>query len=245
MSKASILCASYNTDRYIKAAIKSVMTQTHVDWEMIIVDDHSKDKTYEIAKRFAKKCPKIKVFRNDKKMGCGSSYHVALSHATGDVCCVLDSDDALSHSKSLAKLLIRYENNPQIDYIWTQFYLCDDKLRILKKGFSRHPGRISLLEHGMKGKHSFSHWRTFRTHLRDKSDTIFKEGLRAAVDKWMGYTLEELGRGGFLPKVLYKYRQRVGGLSFRGRKYWKMMKKEFLAKREKNNIKPFPIKVLE
>jgi teichuronic acid biosynthesis glycosyltransferase TuaG len=51
--KFSILTATHNTEKYIIDAINSVLNQTYSDWEMIILDDCSKDKTYETALKFA------------------------------------------------------------------------------------------------------------------------------------------------------------------------------------------------
>jgi len=61
----------------------------------------------------------------------------------------------------------------------------------------------------------------------------------------MGYALEELGSGGFVNIPMYKYRQRVGGLSYTGRKNWKIMKREFSEKRKLENIVAYPIRKLE
>ncbi len=244
MPAATILTATHNSAKYIKDCIKSVLNQTWEDWEMIIVDDKSKDRTPPIVESFMSKDKRIRFYKSDTRIKCGGAYNKALQLATGEICCVIDSDDALSHKKSLRKLIKRYETNTDVDYIWTQFYLCDDKLRKLRKGFSSHPGKRSLLEAGIDKKHCFSHWRTFRTYLRDKT-LIFNPKLPAAVDKWMGYALEEVGIGGFLPKALYLYRQRLGGLTFTGRTNWKNMKEEFARNRKDNHIEPFPIRILE
>ena len=117
-------------------------------------------------------------------------------------------------------------------------------MKKVKRGVSAHPGNNSLLEAGKLGKHCFSHWRTFRRELLTDDNPIFKEELSSAVDKYMGYRLEELGVGGFINIPMYHYRQRVGGLSFKGRANWKKMKQEFSNKRETFNITPYPIKKL-
>ncbi len=211
---------------------------------MIIIDPKGKHPCADLIAKFARKDKRIKIFKSKEKMKCGTSYSKALELANGDICCVIDGDDALSHKKSLVKLVRQYDKHEDLDFIWTQFYLCDSKLTILKKGFSSCPTDESLLEAGMRGKHCFSHWRTFRTKLRDKG-VIFKPGLSAAVDKWMGYSLEELGRGAFLGRALYLYRQRIGGLSYTGRKQWKIMKQEFTAKRKEQGIKPYPVRIIK
>lgn len=242
--KATILTSCYNCGPWIKECMRSVHSQTYTDWEWIIVDDGSTDVGVKLMKRAANKFDKIRLVRNNKKQGCGASYDVALKHATGDICCVLDADDALASKKSLARLVQLYNKHPEVAYIWTQFNFCDPDLNMVKRGSCRLPN-TSFLQAGLdytKYRHCFSHWRTFRTHLRDKGAVIFNPSLPAAVDKWMGYTLEELGVGGFVNEVLYLYRQRIGGLSYRGRKHWSRMLQEFNKKRKEKGIKPYPTK---
>lgn len=244
--KASILTANYNCERYLRSTIMSVMEQDYSDLEMVIVDDHSKDKSKRLIRKLARRDSRIRLIDSPKRLKCGGAYNLALNEAQGEICCVLDADDVLNDKKSLKRVVRKYESNDDIGYIWTQFYICDPNLHKLRKGSSANPGKFSMLEAGLaynKYRHCFSHWRTMRTCLRDRA-TIFKPGLPAAVDKWMGYVLEELAPGGFYPKALYKYRQRVGGLSYTGRKHWKRMLQEFKQKRDAGNITPYPIRTL-
>ena len=235
--KFTILCACRNCGPWLKHTIKSVVNQTYKDWEMLILDDKSTDNSQSIVNSFSNKDKRIKLILNESRLHCGGAYNKLVQEASGTICGVLDADDALD-PKAMQKVIRAYENS-SADFLWTQFWLCDSKLRKLKKGFSKAPktGK-SLLE----VKHAFSHWRTFKTEMRDKCQ-VFKPGLKAAVDKWMGYALEEVGQGVFYNKPLYYYRQRVGGLSFKGRKAWEKMKIEFENHR-KEGIKPILIKTL-
>jgi len=239
MIRISIISASYNCGKYLDTCIKSVRKQGFEDYEHLILNDHSTDKTKKILKRHSSVDSHIRVLNPEKRLKCGSAYNYLSKHVQGDIVGVLDADDALT-KKSLIQLLRLYDKYPDVDYIWTQFWLCDAKLHKIKRGFSSHPGKMSLLQAGIKGKHCFSHWRTFRRTILDKGD-IFPIGLKSAVDKYMGYSLEEKGIGGFVNVPMYKYRQRLGGLSYTGRKNWKIMKKQF----SENRNKSYPIKKLE
>ena len=117
-------------------------------------------------------------------------------------------------------------------------------MKKMTKGFSAHPGKkVSLLSAGRNGRHCFSHWRTYRNLIND--GTIFKKGLKSAVDKYMGYRLEELGTGGFIDVPMYYYRKRRGGLSHTGRRNWNKMKGKFHRKRKVERITTYPIKRLD
>jgi len=235
--KISIITGSYNCGKYLKTCIKSVRSQKYDDYEHVILNDKSTDNTAKLLNKWSKSDPRLKIVNPTKRLKCGGSYQELCNHISGDIVGVLDADDALV-AKAMVTLASLYDRHPEVGYIWTQFWLCDSNLKKLRKGFSSYPPG-SLLEAGQKGKHCFSHWRTFRRSVLEKGP-IFKP-LTSAVDKYMGYSLEELAVGGFTSAVLYKYRQRVGGLSYTGRKNWKLMKKSFHKKREEDGIKTFPI----
>ena len=79
----SIIMPVYNASKYLDEAILSVLNQTYKNWELITVDDGSKDNSLEILKRYAKENKKIKVFKNKKNLGVGKTTNYALSKAKG------------------------------------------------------------------------------------------------------------------------------------------------------------------
>lgn len=93
MSKISIITPAYNAGKYIEETIKSVQTQTFTDWEMVIVNDCSKDNTYEIAKAYADADKRIKLINHEKNAGVAAARNTALDASTGDYIAFLDSDD--------------------------------------------------------------------------------------------------------------------------------------------------------
>jgi len=240
---ASILTASYNCKRYLSDCIESVLKQTYTNFEMIIVDDMSTDNTFHRLQKYEKLDSRIKPYNLPKHLGCGGAYNFALSCARGDICCVLDADDALSGKNSLDIIVKKYNEYPYVDYMWTQFYMCNEKLKKNRIGHSSLPN-TSFLDAGIKQnkyRHCFSHWRTFRTKLRYLNYNIFNPELHAAVDKWMSYVLEEIGQGGFYNKPLYLYRRRFGGLSYQGKEIWKNFMPKFKEERLKKGIVPFKV----
>ena len=87
----SIIMPSYNTASFIADSIKSVLEQTYINWELIIVDDCSTDNTDEIVATF--KDHRIRYFKNEKNSGAAVSRNKALREANGDYVAFLDSDD--------------------------------------------------------------------------------------------------------------------------------------------------------
>lgn len=93
MSRVSIITPAYNAAPYLEETVKSVQAQTFTDWEMIIVDDCSKDNTFSIATSLAEKDHRIKVLQNEKNSGVAATRNKALDAATGEYIAFLDSDD--------------------------------------------------------------------------------------------------------------------------------------------------------
>jgi glycosyltransferase involved in cell wall biosynthesis len=91
----SILMTAYNRERYIAEAIESVLASTYKNFELIITDDCSKDRTVEIAKNYEKKDSRVKVFVNETNLGDYPNRNRAASYATGKYIKYLDADDLI------------------------------------------------------------------------------------------------------------------------------------------------------
>lgn len=237
--KISILCACYNCDKYIAHCIDSVINQTYNNWEMLILDDQSNDRSFNIIKSYSEKDNRIKIIKHNRRLHCGGAYNILSGYATGEISAVLDADDCLV--KSAMQHLVNAYKTTNADFIWTQFKICDAKMNPIGKGFCKLPDEGKSL---LDSRHAFSHWRTFKTELNQRG-LIFNPKFKSAVDKWMGYTLEEIGQGYFFDKILYLYRRRTGGLSYTGRKNWAKIRKHFLNKRKKDGCTPIPIKLIK
>lgn len=85
--------AVYNAEQYISSAIESILNQTFSDFEFIIVDDGSKDKSFEIIKKYADIDSRIKIFKNIKNLGLTKSLNKAIKLSTGDFVARQDVDD--------------------------------------------------------------------------------------------------------------------------------------------------------
>lgn len=87
--KISVILTTYNSEKYIKQCIDSILNQTFVDYEIIIIDDGSNDKTLKIIKE---NYPDLYIIKNNH-VGVAKCRNIALTKATGKYICILDSDD--------------------------------------------------------------------------------------------------------------------------------------------------------
>ncbi|MEQ1796534.1 MAG: glycosyltransferase family 2 protein [Lacibacter sp.] len=91
----SVLMTSYNREQYIAEAIESVLASTCTNFELIIADDGSKDKTVEIARSYAQNDPRIRVYVNEQNLGDYRNRNKAASYANGEFIMYVDSDDKI------------------------------------------------------------------------------------------------------------------------------------------------------
>src|ERR1700730_17371732 len=91
----SLLMTAYNREKYIGQAIESVIASTFQNWELIIVDDGSKDKTVELAREYERSDSRIKVYLNEKNLGDYPNRNQAASYARGKYIKYIDADDSL------------------------------------------------------------------------------------------------------------------------------------------------------
>ncbi|MFD1603231.1 glycosyltransferase family 2 protein [Flavobacterium artemisiae] len=89
----SILTPTYNAEKFIQATIESALNQTYQNWEMILVDDASTDKTVAVIEQYAQKDNRIKLFKLLENRGNGFARNAALEKAAGKYIAYLDADD--------------------------------------------------------------------------------------------------------------------------------------------------------
>ena len=107
----SVLMTAYNRERYIAEAIESVLAQTFKDFELIIVDDGSQDRSLEIARRYTRE-PRVRVHLNEKNLGDYPNRNRAAGLARGRYLKYLDADD-LMYAHCLEVMCQQMERFPE------------------------------------------------------------------------------------------------------------------------------------
>ena len=91
----SVIIPAYNAERWIEEACRSVLKQTLTNWELIVVDDGSDDRTYEIVGKLTEKNPSI-ILIHTKNSGVSKARNQGIVEATGEYVIFLDADDRLA-----------------------------------------------------------------------------------------------------------------------------------------------------
>lgn len=128
MIKLSIIMPVYNVENYVEQSINSVLQQEYRNWELIIVNDGSSDRTGEICDEFSNNDNRIKVIHKDNT-GVSDSRNIAINEATGEYLFFIDGDDYLENG-CLGKFIDCIKGSVDVD-----IYICSFK-RIWSNGQS-------------------------------------------------------------------------------------------------------------
>lgn len=104
--KVSVIMLAYNIEKYIEIAIKGVLSQkTDYPIELIIGEDRSTDRTYEICKRYQEKYPQlVTVIRHEKNLGLQRNYVETYKHCRGEYIAICDGDDYWFDRRKLQRI---------------------------------------------------------------------------------------------------------------------------------------------
>lgn len=126
--KISVIMSVKNGMPYLPEAVKSILNQTHKNFEFIIVDDSSTDKSWKYLKSL--KDRRIKLINNVKNIGLAASLNKALKSACGDYIARMDADD-ISLSKRFETQIKFLETHPDISICGTWAKLIDEKNNVI------------------------------------------------------------------------------------------------------------------
>lgn len=112
--KTSVIIPVYNTEQYLDECIQSVLDQTQTETEILLIDDGSTDKSYEIMCSYATQYANVKVFHQENKK-LGAARNLGLEKATGKYILFLDSDDYIE--KNCLKELFNCTEENHLDFV--------------------------------------------------------------------------------------------------------------------------------
>ena len=101
----------FNSEAFISETISSVLSQTYQNWELLLIDDCSTDKTLDLVNKFIAVNNKIKLFKNELNQGAAISRNKGVEAAKGDYIAFLDADDVWKPNKLETQLAFMQTNN--------------------------------------------------------------------------------------------------------------------------------------
>lgn len=220
----SVIVPVYNTDRYLKKCIESVLNQSYKEIEVLLVDDKSTDDSLKIIRNYATSDTRIRLIENEVNLGNGKSRNKAIEMATGRWVMFVDSDDYLE--PNAVEELVRLASESESDVILSGYNLIsfqDGETDKVKKKRTMLPAltltdhdnvmlRFLLQRDGLFGQP----WIYFvaRKLLTEHADIRFDESGRHFEDViYSARLLYYQQRIAVLKRPVYNYVYRIGSIT--------------------------------
>ncbi|MGM9497015.1 glycosyltransferase family 2 protein [Desertifilum tharense IPPAS B-1220] len=218
----SAIIPVYGVEKYIAAAVQSVLNQTYSDFELIIVDDGSRDRSLEICQQFND--PRIKIVSQANR-GLAGARNTGIRHAQGEYLAFLDGDDLWLADK-LEKQIAHLEQSPEVGVSFCRSAFIDEygeSLGTYLMPKLRDITVVDLLRGSPLGNGSTPVIRRatledikFQDNLHGSvEDFYFDDRFRRSEDTecWLRIVLQTQWKIEGLPEALTLYRVNSGGLS--------------------------------
>ncbi|MCJ8347334.1 glycosyltransferase [bacterium] len=133
--KITIVMPFQNTEKYLEECIESILAQSYENFELLAVDDHSLDNSYQIVSDFAIKDPRVKVFKNPER-GILTGLRYLYSQKTGHYITRMDSDDIMPKNKLLElKQILDQSQSPTVATGFVKYFCQENQIT---PGFVRY-----------------------------------------------------------------------------------------------------------
>lgn len=215
--KFSIIIPVYNSEKYLKECVDSVLGQTHDDLEVILVDDESNDSSPKICKDYSLKDSRVKYIRK-RNGGTSSARNVGLDNATGDYLMFIDNDDVWMDINAVSDInCLLQESNADVLMFDTAVYdQKSDKLdykannidRSKLIGQSAADALRTIMSNGVMSRAVWS--RVIRRDVVEKSHIRFPEGMRNEDTAFSAELIINSKSYDWYNNVFYKYRVNTG-----------------------------------
>lgn len=198
----SILIANFNNGHFFQECFNSIVSQTYVNWEVIVVDDDSTDDSVSVIKNIISGDERFKFYENKENKGVGYTKRRCIELATGHICGFLDSDDFLD-PKALEIMINAHASEGNSSLVYSNLYYCNDKLEIKKIKQSYQVENNQLDFFNIDG--AISHFVTFKKEFYNKTEGI-DSYLKIAEDQDLYLKLYDIAPVVYIDENLYYYR---------------------------------------
>lgn len=223
MPKLSVIVPVYNVDRYLNRCIESILDQSFVDFELILVDDCSKDKSPQICDDY-KKDPRVKVIHNKQNKGLSEARNAGIHEACGSYLSFIDGDDFIVPNtfSNMISELEQYNldiiSGYFMSYVSEDNYYCD----IRKHTFSNEVcSGVEFICKGIK-EGSMSMCVPINFYKRElviKNNLFFKPGILHEDELWTPQVFIKAQRVKYIDLCFYMYVRREGSITQVTNKY--------------------------
>lgn len=203
----SIVVPVYNAEHFIKETIQYVSAQTYENWELILVDDFSKDNSCNVIETIMKTDNRIRLLRQGANSGAAECRNKGVSCSRGRYICFLDADDIWESDKLAHELSFIADGK---GFVFTGYEFADENGKGLGK-IVHVPNEITY-EEALKNTTIFTSTVMLDRTIIDDNDLMMPCIASEDTATWWNI-LKKYGRGYGLDECLVRYRRSVGTLS--------------------------------
>lgn len=206
----SIVLCTYNGEKYIEEQLDSIINQTRKADEIIIIDDNSTDKTFDILNKYKKKSASINIFKNNNNVGYIANFSKGISKVRKDIIVLCDQDD-IWDVKKLEVIERYFIYNSNTIAVFSDGYIIDEN--------SKCTGTTLWDTVGYSCNYEAENERILKTMLKQDIVTgatlafrslmieyIIPIDLRYVHDTWIAMIAATQGKLGVIPSKLINYR---------------------------------------
>lgn len=135
--KISIITVCFNSEKNIEDTIKSVLSQTYQNYEYLIIDGKSTDKTLSIIKKYEKKFQGKMKYVSEKDKGIYDAMNKGIRLTTGDIIGTINSDDILANKYVFEKIINKFSKK-NVDAVYSNLLFMDENLENPVRNFIAH-----------------------------------------------------------------------------------------------------------
>jgi glycosyltransferase involved in cell wall biosynthesis len=128
----SVGIPTYNGAKHLRESIESVLAQTFKDFELVLIDDLSRDETWAIAQEYLRQDPRISAVRNNKTLGLVGNFNRCIELTKGRYICVWHQDDVM-RPENIEKKVAVLETNPQVGFVHSNVLMIDEEGQVLSE----------------------------------------------------------------------------------------------------------------
>lgn len=218
--KVSVVLPTYNAEKYLRKCVESIINQTLKDIEIIIVNDGSKDKSYEIAKEIQNIDNRIIIINQENK-GISEARNAGLKIANGEYIAFIDSDDWVE--KEMFFNMYNYANANNCDVVQCNYTIrSDESYKNIKSTIptnrllNREEINTHIKEQLIEGKLSTYVWdKIYKVSFLKENDLYFENIKRFEDWYFIMDVTSKMERFLILSDSFYNYRVNEGSLSRR------------------------------
>ena len=214
----SIIIPVYNVEKYLSACIDSILEQTFKDYEIILVDDGSKDTSGKICDEYEQKYQFIKTIHKPNG-GQGDARNVGLHSATGEYVFFMDSDDLLYSTKAFERISQESKTIPDVIFHkhikWFEkdntYSECNFNYQVPTENRPFSDVLCDLIDRNAYGNVGWN--KVVRRELLTQNNIEFQTGISAEDNDWFYKVLLVMQSVALIDEVFYVYRQREGSVT--------------------------------